>query len=215
MTIDVWTTRAAEPLSFCYHEGSYASENIDATVERYQKALDDVCLFLDIQKSSLPTISVYLCEMLPPEIEEDTGPTATRLDLETSTIWTVLTSESVGAYPEFELTLLVLHLTKGPSKPEARFWEDGLAGYLAGRGGASYFAEAPDRAQKLRDEGQLRQLVNTVRQYSEHRSPVATTVAVAFITFLIDWRGGERFRRFLASARRRRPPRLRPSPHRA
>ena len=41
-----------------------------------------------------------------------------------------------------------------------------------------------------------------MRQYQEHRSPVATTTAVAFVTYLIDWRGGERYRRFLASARK-------------
>jgi ABC-type multidrug transport system fused ATPase/permease subunit/CRP-like cAMP-binding protein len=201
MTHDAWATRASEPLIFHYREGSYADENVESVSERYQKVLDDVCLFLDVQKSALPQIAVYLHDVLPADLEADHGPTATHLDLDNATIQTVVNSESTGAYPEFELTLLVLHHTQGPSRPDARFWEDGLAGYLAGRGGASYYSEAPDRAQKLRDEGQLRSLVNTVRQYAEHRSPVATTVAVAFATYLIEWRGGERYRRFLASVR--------------
>jgi ABC-type multidrug transport system fused ATPase/permease subunit len=201
MTTDVWTTRAADPLTFHYHEGSYAHENVEAIVERYQKALDDVCLFLDVERGSLSPISVYLCEVLPFDADENQGPTSTRLDLDQATMWTVVTSESTGAYPEFELTLLVLRLTQGASKPEARFWEDGLAGYLAGRGGATYFSEAPSRVQKLREEGQARSLVNTVRQYADHRSPVTTAIAVAFTTYLIEWRGGERFRRFLSSVR--------------
>ena len=39
------------------------------------------------------------------------------------------------------MTQIVLDLTQGPVLPEGRFWEEGLAGYLAGRGGAAYFAE--------------------------------------------------------------------------
>jgi ABC-type multidrug transport system fused ATPase/permease subunit len=201
MTTDVWATLAADPLTFHYHEGSYAHENVDAIVERYRKALDDVCLFLDVQRSSISPMTVYLCEVLPADADEQPGPTFSRLDVEQAALWTVVTSESSGAYPEFELTLLLLRVTQGPSKPEARFWEDGVAGYLAGRGGAAYFSEAPARVQKLREEGQVRSLANTVRQYADHRSTVTTTMAVGFVTYLIEWRGGERYRRFLTSAR--------------
>jgi ATP-binding cassette subfamily B protein len=201
MTTDVWTTRAADPLIIDYHEGSFAHENVDAIVERYQKALDDVCLFLDVQRSSLSPITVYLCEVLPPDSDELQGGGVTRLDLEQATMWTVVTSESTGAYPEFELTLLVLRLAQGSAKPEARFWEEGLAGYLAGRGGAAYYSEAPARVHRLREEGQVRSLANTVRQYADHRSSVTTAIAVSFVTYLIEWRGGERYRRFLANAR--------------
>jgi len=202
MMTDVWTKREAGPLAVYCHEGSYACDTCEAVVERYLKALDDVCLFLDVKRASLPTISVYLCEVLDLAADGQTPSGNTQLDLESATIRTVVTSESPGAYPEFELTLLVLHLTQGRSTPEGRFWEEGLAGYLAGRGGASYYAEAPARVQKLREEGQLRPLPVVVRQYQGHRSPVATTTAVAFVTYLIEWRGGERYRRFLASARR-------------
>ena len=197
-----WTKREAGPLAVYCHEGSYAYDNREMVVERYSKALDDVCLFLDVQRASLPTISVYLCEVLDESADGRGSGGTTQLDLENATIRTVVTSESPGAYPEFELTQIVLHLTQGPVAPEGRFWEEGLAGYLAGRGGASYYAEAPTRVQKLREEGQLRPLPTVLRQYQEHSSPVATTTAVAFVTYLIDWRGGERYRRFLASARK-------------
>jgi ATP-binding cassette subfamily B protein len=201
MMSDQWAKREAAPLVVYSHEGSFAYDNVDAVLERYQKALDDACLFLDVQRASLPTISVYLCERLEDDADGSRPNSTTDLDLEAATIRTVVTSESPGAYPEFELTLLVLHLTQGPAAPDGRFWEDGLAGYLAGRGGATYYSEAPARVQRLRDEGQSRPLVTVVRQYHDHRSPVATTIAVAFVTYLIEWRGGERYRRFLASAR--------------
>lgn len=201
MMTEAWARRDAEPLVFHFHEGSYAHENVDAVAERYSKALDDICHFLDVRRAALPPIAVYLCEVLEGEPDGLVAGSATRLDLDSAAIWTVVTSESPVAYPEFELTLLVLHLVHGPAVPEARFWEDGLAGYLAGRGGAAYFGEAPARVQKLRDEGQLRPLMNVVRQYHEHRSPVTTAMAVAFVTYLVEWRGGERFRRFLISVR--------------
>jgi ABC-type multidrug transport system fused ATPase/permease subunit len=202
MMTDVWTKREAGPLAVYCHEGSFACDNCDAILERYSKALDDVCLFLDVQRTSLPAISVYLCEVLEESVDGRAVGASTQLDLESATIRTVVTSESPGAYPEFELTLLVLHLMQGPVVPEGRFWEEGLAGFLAGRGGASYYAEAPARVQKLREEGQLRPLPTVLRQYPELRSPVATTTAVAFVTYLIEWRGGERYRRFLTSARK-------------
>src|SRR5215210_2066246 len=182
MMTDVWTKRGAGPLALYCHEGSYAYDICDTVLARYQKALDDVCLFLDVQRGSLPTISIYLCEVLEPDADGTLPEGNTQLDLENATIRTIVTSESVGAYPEFELTLLVLHLTQGPAAPEGRFWDEGLAGYLAGRGGASYYAEAPARVQKIREEGQLRPLPVVLRQYQDHRSPVATTTAVAFVT---------------------------------
>jgi ATP-binding cassette subfamily B protein len=202
MMTDVWTRREAGPLAVYCHEGSYAFDNCDAVLARYQKALEDVCLFLDVQRDALSPISIYLCEVLPPEADGTPAEGSSQLDLDAATLHTLVTSESPGAYPEFELTLLVLHLTQGPAAPEGKFWEDGLAGYLAGRGGASYYSEAPSRVQKLREEGQARPLGVVYRQYHEHHSPVSTTVAVAFVTYLIEWRGGERYRRFLAAARK-------------
>lgn len=201
MITEAWTTRAAGPLVFNYHEGSFAEENIEAIVERYERALADVRAALDLGALPGASITVHLCEMLDDEPVGQQATTNTRVDLDSGTIWTVVTSLSAGAYPEFELTRILLHQAHGPSAPEARFWEDGLAGYLAGTGGASYYAEATTRAQKMREEGQLRPLVAVARQYHEHSSPAATTVAVAFVTYLIESRGLERYRRFVQAAR--------------
>src|SRR5262245_7863103 len=136
MMTDVWTKREAGPLAVYCHEGSYAFDTCDAVVQRYSKALDDVCAFLDVKRDALPTLSVYLCEVLDDDPTGRQSDSQTRLDFDNATMWTVVTSESAGSYPEYDLTLLVLHLTQGPATPEGRFWEDGIAGYLAGRGGA-------------------------------------------------------------------------------
>ncbi|MGE3910288.1 MAG: ABC transporter transmembrane domain-containing protein, partial [Chloroflexota bacterium] len=202
MLTDVWLKREATPLTVYCHDGSYACDNVDVVIEQYSRALADICAFLDIDRAKLPNISLYLCEML--EIDESDiqlPDTTAHLDLETATISAVYTSESPGTDPEIELMPLVLHYVHGPADPAARFWEDGLAGYLAGKAGAAYHAEAPTRVQKLRDEGQLRPLAAVARQYHEHRSPVATTIAVAFATFLIETRGADRFRRLLTAVR--------------
>ena len=199
MMTDVWLKREAGPLTVYCHDGSYACDNVDAALERYTKALDDVAAFLEVPRDKIPAISIYLCEVL--EDDDGDGHHTARVDRETATIRTLYTTESPGTDPEFELTLLLLHASQGPAVPEGQFWEDALAGYLSGKGGAAYFTDAPKRVQKLRDEGQLRPLAAVVRQYHEHHSPLATSIAVAFVTYLIEWRGAERYRRFLTAAR--------------
>ena len=198
---EVWETRTVGPLVFSYHEGSYAHENVDAVAEHWRKALAEVCAFLEVDLSSLKPIHVYLCEMLEGESDGHQPGLNTRMDIEANAIWTVVTSETAGAYPQFELTHLVLCSALGSGVPDSRFWEDGLAGYLAGKAGSEYFAEAGKRADRMREEGQLRPLVNVVRQHAERRSASTTTTAVAFVTYLIEWRGPERFRRLLVAAR--------------
>ncbi|MCC7366905.1 MAG: cyclic nucleotide-binding domain-containing protein [Chloroflexi bacterium] len=202
MMTDLWLKREAGPLTVYCHDGSYACDNVDAVVEQYTKAIAEVSAFFEIARDKAPPISVYLVEVLEDDDDEVHRPGATaRVDYDSASIWTVYTSESPGTDPEFELTLLLLRAAYGPTSPEGRFWEDGVAGYLAGKGGAAYFTEARDRVQKLRDEGQLRPLQSVVRSYHDHHSPLSTTIAVAFVTYLIEWRGAERFRRFLTAIR--------------
>jgi len=196
-----WVTRATGPLVLAYQEGSWAQDNVESIGARYEKALADVCAFLGIDPATLKPMRVYLCQRLDVAVDGQGRQPGERLDVESSTLWTVVTSESAGADPELELTRLVLYSAFAPGVAEARFWEDGLGGYLAGKGGSAYFAEAEARAEKMREEGQLRAVVDVVRQHAERRSPATTTTAVAFVTFLIQWRGVERYRRFLLSAR--------------
>ncbi len=201
MAIEAWTTHPAGPLTFRFHEGSFAHANLDAIVERNLAALAAVRTAIGAGDLADDSITVYLCELLDDELDGKAGSPTTRVDLDAATLWTVVTSLSIGSTPELDLTRIVLHLAYGPAIPEARFWEDGLAGYLAGRAGAATYAEAPARAHRMREEGQLRPLLAVTRQYHLHSSPAATTVAVAVATYLIDWRGLERYVRFLLAAR--------------
>ena len=41
MMTDVWLKREAGPLTVYCHDGSYASDNVDAVLERYKKALQE------------------------------------------------------------------------------------------------------------------------------------------------------------------------------
>src|SRR3712207_8556711 len=47
---------------------------------RYLKALDDVCLFLDVRRDALPTISICLCEVLDPSADGHRPGGTTELD---------------------------------------------------------------------------------------------------------------------------------------
>jgi ABC-type multidrug transport system fused ATPase/permease subunit len=202
MLTDVWLKRDAGPLTIYCHDGSYACDHVDEVVEQYTNALSRVAAFFEVPREKVPAISVYLTAILDDDEEGAHRPhTAARIDRDTATITTLYTSESPGTDPEFELTLLLLHAVHGAAVPTARFWEDGIAGCLAGQGGATYYVESKDRVQKLRDEGQLRPLPAIARTYHEHHSPLATSIAVAFVTYLIEWRGAERFRRFLMAVR--------------
>ncbi len=201
MIAETWLARSAGVLTVYCQAGSYAEDHLDEITAQYDKALRGVCAALGVDPAALPPISVHLSPFLEPGTNGRELSATTRVDFDRNAIWTVVSSESPGDNPEFALTHLVLERAFGPGLPEARFWADGLAGYLAGRSGASYYAEAVERAKKMREEGQLRPLVNVVRQYAERRSAAATTIAAAFVTYLIDWRGAERYRRFLTAAR--------------
>jgi hypothetical protein len=147
MMTDVWVRQEAGPLTVYSHDGSYAHGNSESVAERLLKALNDVCHFLGVSPDGLPPISVYLHEVLEGDPNAFLPGGNATLDIDNAAIHSLVTSESPGVDPEFALTLLVLHLTRGPAAPEGRFWEDGLAGYLAGKGGSAFWAEAPARVQ--------------------------------------------------------------------
>ena len=119
MMTEVWSKREASPLTVYCHDGSYAFNNVEVVLERYSKAVTDVCAFLEVQREKLPPISIYLCEFLEADVDDIQLPNTTaHLDREMSTIWMVYTSESPGADPEIALTPLVLHHTQGQAVPE-------------------------------------------------------------------------------------------------
>src|SRR5438876_1759282 len=142
MIADAWETRAEGPLVFSYQADSYVQQHLDTIISDYQKALADVTAFLGLPATSLPAISIYLCEFLPTANGQGSGDD-TRRDPEAAEIWSVVNSESPGANPWVELSQLLLHRAYGPVTTEKRFWYDGVAGYLAAKSGAEYYTQAP------------------------------------------------------------------------
>jgi ABC-type multidrug transport system fused ATPase/permease subunit len=200
MIAEAWETRVEGPLVFSYQPDSYVEQHLDSIVASYQKALADVSAFLGVPSGGLPRISIYLCEFLP-EVDGQAGG-ETRRSPDAAEIWTTVNSESPGADPEVELAQLLLHKTFGPATRDTRFWYDGLAGYLAGKNGSSeYHAEAPARVQKLFDAGQLPPLVDLLALYGIRQSATGTSSATAFVGYLVDHHGVDRFKRFLAALR--------------
>ena len=105
MIADAWETRAEGPLVFSYQADSYVQQHLDTIISDYQKALADVTAFLGLPATSLPAISIYLCEFLPTANGQGSGDD-TRRDPEAAEIWSVVNSESPGANPWVELSQL-------------------------------------------------------------------------------------------------------------
>jgi ATP-binding cassette subfamily B protein len=206
MLTETWETTVEGPLVFYYQSESYAQQHLDTIVGDYRKALADVSAFLGVPPDGLPRISVYVCAFLP-EGDGQVGSETTRRNPEAAEIWTAVNSESPGANPHFELTQLLLHKIYGARTQESGFWYDGLAGHLAGKGGSEHDTEAPARAQKLFDAGQLPYLTDILSVYSVHQSAAGTSIATAFVGFLIERSGPDRYKRFLTGLREgTRPP---------
>jgi ABC-type multidrug transport system fused ATPase/permease subunit len=193
--------QAVGPLTLRFDGFERSSEERAAIAEAWQNGLASVCSFLDVSESSVSPITIHVVDALDREPNTSNPASQTFTDLDAREVWTAISSESAGACPAFELTHLVLRDQGGASPPEARFWEDGLAGHLARICGLPYFAEAADRAERMRQEGQLRPLVNVIRQYRDHSSASSVTTAAAFVRFLIESRGADRFKRALSGIR--------------
>jgi ABC-type multidrug transport system fused ATPase/permease subunit len=193
----VWETRAEGPLVFHYQADSYAHQNLDSIAAAYQQALADLTDFIGNAAPPLSQIHVYLCQFSSDAV----GSTNGQSEAGAAEIWSTLNSES-PASPEQELAQLLLTTVYGPAEGSARFWYDGLAGYLAGKNGSSpHHAAAPERVTELFEGGQLPPLIDLIRIYGIRQSALGISVATAFVRFLIEEQKPERFRRFLGGLR--------------
>jgi ATP-binding cassette subfamily B protein len=187
-----WLRRSIGPLALECRRGSYAAERLESIAGAYDEALERIRGFLGRDPATLASMTVRLVEA-PADGASD-GPEArvTRV---------VVTAESPGPAPESVLVPLVLHEALGSAKPEALFWEDGLAGHLAAEGGSEQHVEASSRLRALQEAGQLLPLADLARQRQERRSRLGELAASAFTQFLVGWRGRERYCRLLRVAR--------------
>jgi ABC-type multidrug transport system fused ATPase/permease subunit len=201
MLAESWERRVEEPLVFYYQLDSYAQQQLDAIIAEYQKALSDVTAFLGLTRANLPPISIYLSPFLPEADGPAAGNQTTRRNPDAGEIWTAVNSESPGANPRAELAQLLLHKTYGPRTAGRSFWYDGLADWLAAKGGSAYHSQASARVQKLFDAGQLPPLVDLLALYGVHQSSAGVSTATAFVGFLIERYGADRYKRFLGALR--------------
>jgi ATP-binding cassette subfamily B protein len=194
MSAEELVTRTDGPLVFHARPGSYAEERLDGLAKSYTAAATRIVELFGKRLSDLSTI--HLCFVDVPHPHPDTSdPSDTVHCLQIS-------SESPGQPAEIVLTPIIADQVFEPGHPFGRFWIDGLAGHLAAQGGSSDYAEMPARVNRMREEGQLQSILEYIRQRAERRSPVASQVATAFVTYLIAWRGPERMLRLLTEARK-------------
>ncbi len=197
MSDDDLVTRTDGPLVFHVRPGSYAEERLGGLSAAFVAAAARIAEHFGKHSSDLNPI--HLCFVdVPHSHEESSDPAGTVYCLQ-------INSESPGQPAEIVLTPIVADQLVGPGHPFGRFWIDGLAGYLAAQAGSTEYAEMPARVNRMREEGQLQSVLEYIRQRAERRSPLASYVASAFVTYLITWRGPERFQRLLLEARKGNP----------
>lgn len=194
MINEAWKTRPEGSLTFYYQSDSYAEQNLDAIAAAYQKALAEIGRFLGPAGAGLPRIDVYLA----PFQDEAPGSPAVNGG-EGLELHATVNSESPGLGPEWELTPPLLARAFGPLDHGNRFWYEGLAGYLAGKGGAASYAEAPARVRKLFDAGQLPPLTDLLSVYGVRQSSTGRSTATAFAGYLVEQYGADRFKRLLGA----------------
>ena len=190
-------TRTDGPLVFHARPGSYAEERLDALSAAFGAAAARIAEYFGKHSSDLNPFHICFVDV-PHSHEESSDPAGSIYCLQIS-------SESPGQPAEIVLTPIVADQLLGPGHPFGRFWIDGLAGYLAAQAGSNEYAEMPARVNRMREEGQLQSVLEYIRQRAERQSPLASHVASAFVTYLITWRGSERFQRLLIEARKGNP----------
>jgi ABC-type multidrug transport system fused ATPase/permease subunit len=198
MIAEAWQTRVEGPLVFSYQLESYAQENLEAIVGDYQAAFEKACAFLSLAPAAQQPITIRLCQVLtdadgqtaPPELVEAAA----------DEIRACANSETAEGSATFELTRLLLVRQFGPFDGPNQFWYDGLAGYLAGKqGGSTFHAEAESRMRKLFEAGQLPPLTDLLAVYGLRQSGTGVSTGTAFVGFLVERYGIERFKRLLAA----------------
>jgi len=122
------------------------------------------------------------------------------------TVWTVHGSDDPVEGIEAELTHALLAKRYGVPSRSGRFWDEGLAGYLAARSGRSpYHAEASAHARQLLHDGILPLLGELIDESGDRVSALASTAACAFAGFLIERDGLPQYQRLLQAERQDGP----------
>lgn len=202
-----WQTHQRGCLVLHVRPHSPAAHDVDELAARYTEALATVADALEVDADALPSIAVYLADLPSddPRVATDVGD-ATVAPEPTSphvlTVWTAYGAEAGEPVAEAELAHALLSYGLGPAPPQACFWDEGLAGYLAARSGRStYHAEATAHCRQLLHDGVLPPLSELVAEAGERLAAVGSTAATAFAEYLVERHGLPRYQQLLRAAR--------------
>ena len=199
---DEWSTLSCGQVVLRYRPRSHAAHDIDALAGRFAEALATVRHVLELDKARLPQIVISVVD-LPADVETpgdaSDAHAADGLPLMLSVVHT---PEAPCAVPESDLMRLLLPQGLGPAPPRARFWDEGLIGYTAGRTGrCPQLAEAGDRCGRLLADGMLPPVQELAAEAEARISPVVEAAASGFAAYLIGRSGLPRYLSLLRSAR--------------
>jgi ABC-type multidrug transport system fused ATPase/permease subunit len=187
-------------LALRFRPHSFAAHDIDELADHYVDALHMVVQVLELDATRLPTITVFLTDV-PPSADQMMMVQESRL-ASGLVIWVAHSPEAPCPAPELELTPALLSHYLGALAPAARFWDAGLAGYLAGRSGrCPYHADASARCRRAAVDGRLPPIEEMVSEAEARVSAVTASAASAFAAYLIDRSGLARYRRLLVTVR--------------
>jgi ABC-type multidrug transport system fused ATPase/permease subunit len=155
----------------------------------------------------LPKIVVYVVD-LPADVETaGDASDAHKADDLPLMLSVVHTPEAPCAVPEVDLLRLLLRRSFGLAPSRARFWDEGLIGYIAAKTGrCPRESAAGDRCRQLVADGMLPSIQELAAAAEARLSPVVVTAASAFAQHLVDRFGLARYLSLLRAARLDVPP---------
>ena len=204
-TPDDWSTRPCGPIELRYRPRSHAAHEIDALAARFVAALTTVRRVLGLDESCLPRIVVYLVDLAvnigtAGDAAEAHGAGDARL-----TLSVVHTPEAPCIVPEVDLMRALLPHHFGTTSPQARFWDEGLIGYVASQAERCPGQEAAgSRCGQLLADGRLPPTQELIADSEVHISSIVVTAASAFAEYLIGRFGLARYLSLVRGARRGR-----------
>ncbi|MGE3268654.1 MAG: ATP-binding cassette domain-containing protein [Chloroflexota bacterium] len=195
-----WHARSHGPLQLRFHPRSHAARDIEILDIRLTAGLATVADILDLDAAQVPHIVVSLADA--PDDHTNQAQRPATGESQPLTLTLVHAPDTPCLLPEVDLLRLLIVHRFGEAPPQARFWDEGLVGYVAARSGRSvYDAAAEERCQQLLGDGVLPPLHELAAEAEIRISSQVQTAAVAFASDLIDRYGLPTYRALLKAAR--------------
>ena len=128
-----WVVRRCGPIELRYRPYSHAANEIDALEARFVGGLSTVRRVLGLGDARLPEMIICIVD-LPAEVDAREGASEARRRGDPPLALSVVhTPEAPCTVPEIDLMRLLIPHLFGPASPRARFWDEGIIGYVAGQ----------------------------------------------------------------------------------